>query len=141
MRVLHTSIVSVATAVLVACNGRSSAPIDQFGCPIDSVLEQLIYPAPGSTGIPDAVSPIVLGSPIATVTLQPPRGSPIVATAVPNPIPSPNAAPRTSPISAYVVPTLAAATTYTVIAQAPPPGPIGGCPAQPAQTLGSFTTQ
>jgi hypothetical protein len=64
-------------------------------------------------------------------------------TAVPIPIPSPHTTPRTSPTGAFAVPALAAGTTYTVTAQAPGGGPQspGGCPPQPPQQLGSFTTQ
>jgi hypothetical protein len=149
MRFFWVAIVgALALWPLAACGGSSTqeTTLLSFGCPLVIPDEQLLYPAPGSTAIPAAVNTIVIAGPVAFLTLQPMTGTAIVTstpTAVPIPIPSPNATPRTNPTGAFAVPALAAATTYTVTAQAPSAGPQspGNCPAPPPQLIGSFTTQ
>jgi hypothetical protein len=142
-----TIVAAFGFAVLAACDGGASvitggAPPPGGGvpCPVAVPLQQLVYPAPGSTAIPAALGTLVVAGPIASLTLQPALGTALVAstpTAVPSPIPAPNATPRTNPLGAFAAPVLSAATTYTVTAQAPGTGPCVPGP----QTLGSFTTQ
>ena len=128
-----------AAALTAACNtGRPLS--DPHVCNALVVQDQLIYPAPGSTAIPDALNVIVVAPQVAFVELQPASGATVFAvapTAVPSPLPSPNAPGQFSAAArvAFSVPPLAAATTYTVIAE-PFSGPCGF-----PQTLGSFTTQ
>jgi hypothetical protein len=130
---------TAALALLAACQAgpaSSGGPI----CPQSIVINSLVYPAPGSTGIPDAVNVLVVGGVVHSLTLQPNAGAAIVTvtpTAIPNPIPSPNSTPLFA-TAAFTVPVLAAATTYTVTANAPAAGP---CPGQQPQALGAFTTQ
>ena len=135
-----------STAVaLAACSG-GGATLPPAICSFAKVLstpEYLVYPAPGSTGIPDNVQTIVLARFTAKVTLIPATGTPIVSTSptpVPSPLPSPNAAQQHPAGAAFSVPPLAAATTYQVWTQdvtvATP------CEAVTAPALlGSFTTQ
>ena len=127
-----------AAALTAACNTGRQLP--QFQCPaVTAVQYRLIYPAPGSTAIPDALNLIVVEPNAAGARLFPPSGGfvpAIMPTAVPNPLPSPNAAPADPAMVAFSVAPLAAATTYTVLV-----GSFGvDCDAG-GQTVGSFTTQ
>jgi hypothetical protein len=129
-----------AGALTTACNSGRPLYGNIFPCPaIAAVQYRLIYPAPGSTAIPDSPNVIVVEPKGLGVELQPPTGPIVLAsmpTAVPSPIPSPNASPFGPGLGAFSVPPLAAATTYTV-STAP-----AGVECNPApQTLGSFTTQ
>ena len=129
-----------AAVLTAACNTGRSVYGNIFPCPaIAAVQYRLIYPAPGSTAIPDAPNVIVVEPKGFAVELQPSTGTTVFAsvpTAIPTPIPSPNASPLGTTLGAFSVPPLAAATTYTVST-----APSGVECIPPSQTLGSFTTQ
>jgi hypothetical protein len=128
--------------VLVACGGGGTTIGQGHPCPQIVATNFLVYPAPGSTGIPDAAHVVVVIGPIDQVTLRPAVGPPIVTTSqisVPSPIPSPNAENGLSPERAFALPTLGASTTYTVISELTTRDPP--CPFGAPQTIGSFTTQ
>lgn len=133
--------------LLAACGGAGTA--GGTVCPLSAPAaipflpqEYLVYPAPGSTGIPDNVQTIVVSRSTSKLTLIPAGATPVVTTtqaAVPSPLPSPNA-PQHGAAAAFSVPALAASTTYQVWAQ---DGlfatPCGG-PGVPF-AIGSFTMQ
>lgn len=146
MRFSGWSALALVAVALAACSGGGATTPPGAICNVPAILsapEYLVYPAPGSTKIPDNVQTIVLSRFTAKVTLIPPAGTPVVTTSptpVPSPIPSPNAAQQHPAGAAFSVSPLAAATTYQVWAQdvtvATP------CVAVTAPTLlGSFTTQ
>jgi hypothetical protein len=108
-------------------------------CPQILIHMFLIYPAPGSTGIPDAIGPLVIGGGASKIVLHPATGPDVVSTTVvpvPSPIPSPNVSAPGSYAQALSVPPLAPATTYLVTSTQ-----ITACGTPDTQTLGSFTTQ
>jgi hypothetical protein len=144
MRFVGILIVSAAAVMLLtSCAGSTTAPIGSgVNCPQVIVTKSLVYPAPGSTGIPDSIASVVVAGPIGKVTLQPSVGLPVVSTSmvpVPSPIPSPNAAPVNPPTTAFAVPPLTASTTYAVIVQ--DTAALAACPEGGPQAVGSFTTQ
>ena len=99
----------------------------------------LIYPKPGSTGIPDAPGQLVIAGYANKVVLQPAAGPPVISTTlvpVPSPLPSPSVSAPGYYAHALAVPTLAPATTYLVTSSEP-----GACGGTDTATLGSFTTQ
>jgi hypothetical protein len=77
------------------------------------------------------------GASAATLTLTASSGQTLTSAtvvAVPNPLPSPNTAIARTPVTAFRIPPLAAATTYAVTAFGP-----GTCSTE--TQYGSFTTQ
>jgi hypothetical protein len=133
---------AVFIGMLAACGGGGTTVGQGHPCPQIVATDFLVYPAPGSTGIPDATHVVVVIGPVDQITLRPMVGPPIVTTSqvsVPSPIPSPNAENGSSPEKAFSVPTLSASTTYTVISELTTRDPI--CPFGAPQTIGSFTTQ
>ena len=127
--------------MLAACGG-GTAISQGHPCPQVVVADFLVYPAPGSTGVPDAAQVVVVSGLVDQVTLRPMVGPLLVTTSqvsVPSPIPSPNADNGSSAKKAFAVPTLLSSTTYTVIAELTTRDPA--CPFGAPQTIGSFTTQ
>jgi hypothetical protein len=149
MPMRHLQVLGVAALALAftACGGGGATTADFKGhaCPAVFTIAQefLIYPAPGSTGIPDSPPAIVVARPTSELVLQPAIGSPIVTSspaAVPSPLPSPNAQhPGITVYSGFAVPPLTPATTYTVTGHDISTDP--SCPGDYPQLLGSFTTQ
>ena len=130
-----------AGTALPACEG-TSGNVQNVLCPDVVADKGLVYPAPGATGIPDAVRSVIVSGPVGQVTLTPPSGAAIVSTtptAVPSPIPSPNATPANTPVTAFAVPSLAPNTTYTVVAV--DTSVTLPCAEALPQTLGTFATQ
>ncbi|MBV8299015.1 MAG: hypothetical protein JO083_05685 [Candidatus Eremiobacteraeota bacterium] len=147
MRFSGWSALALVALALAACSGGGATTFPPAViCNVPAFLgepEYLIYPAPGSTGIPDNVQTVVLSRFTGKVTLIPATGTPVVSTSptpVPSPIPAPNAAQQHTAGAAFSVAPLAPAMTYQVWAQdvyVPAP-----CAAVTAPTLlGSFTTQ
>ena len=109
-------------------------------------LPQLLYPIPGSTGVPDNADILVVagvGPASGTLYVSPGSGVPIQAQAlggVPSPGPSPAATtPAGETAQAAVIPNLASGQTYTVKFTSVGPSPcIQG---QYSGNIGSFTTQ
>ena len=136
------AICAVSIGMLAACGGAGTAVGQGHVCPQVIETNFLAYPAPGSTGIPDAAHVVVVIGQVDQVTLRPMVGPPIVTTSqvsVPSPIPSPNAENGSSPEKAFAIPTLLASTTYTAISELTTRDPA--CPFGSPQTIGSFTTQ
>jgi hypothetical protein len=129
-----------AVCALAACGGGASAPAGSgMVCPVAIALGDLNYPAAGATDIVDSQNIVVVSGGVATAALSLSSASgPTLTTttvvSVPNPLPSPNTAIQRQPVTAYRVPALAAATTYTVTGVAVPN--ICG----PETQYGSFTT-
>jgi hypothetical protein len=107
-------------------------------CPvIDPVFQTLVQPAAGATNVAPNIGIILVRGPIASLTLQPPTGPPIVtSTIVPLPLSAGPPNPG-GPLIGFAIPLLAAGTTYTVTAH--DDVVITGCPS-PSVGLGSFTT-
>ncbi|HTW83548.1 MAG TPA: hypothetical protein VMD91_05695 [Candidatus Sulfotelmatobacter sp.] len=131
-----------AAAVLAACSGPAgSAGTSAVACPQVIAATDLVYPASGSSGIPDAIGQVVVSGPASTVALTPSGGAAVTSStqvAVPTPLPSPN----TQPVNwqtAFAFPTLAAGTTYTVSITNADVAP--GCPGAGPTDLGTFTTK
>ncbi len=112
--------------MLAACGGGGATTGTQKNCPQSIIVDSLVYPAPGSTGIPDATQVVFVSGAVNQVTLRPTLGPTTVTTlqiSVPSPLPLPNAARALEGETAFALPTLAAATTYTVIAEFTSPRP------------------
>jgi hypothetical protein len=143
MRFIGWSFISAVAIALTACGGGGTTQFIGSPWPAIAIAQQfLVYPAPGSTGIPDDVKTIVLLRSTSTVTLIPSSGPPMVTTTavpIPSPLPSPNASAQHPAGAAYSVPPLAAATTYQVWTQ--DGGFSPNCPPLGPFMLGSFTTQ
>ena len=137
---------ALVAGALTACSGGGATFPPSAICNVAATLsgpEYLVYPAPGSTGIPDNVQTIVLSRYTGTVTLIPSPGSAVVSTsptAVPTPVPSPNATQQHPAGAAFSVPPLAPATTYQVWTQDVTVATPCAAVTSPA-LLGSFTTQ
>ena len=128
--------------VLAACGGGGTTVGEQRPCPQVIASNFLVYPAPGSSGIPATTHVVVVIGPIDQVTLRPAVGPLIVTTSqisVPSPIPSPNAQTGGGPEKAFALPTLGNSTAYTVITELTTRDPA--CPWGAPQLIGSFTTQ
>jgi hypothetical protein len=133
--------IGALTVFLAACTGGGeNADLQPTICPQFVALKTLVYPAPGSTKIPDALGSVVISGPSTQLSLQPSTAgqAPIVVATtgpVPSPLPSPNAPPASGTI-AFPVGTLAPATTYSVTVQ----DGTGPCPEAQPVNIGSFTT-
>jgi hypothetical protein len=103
-------------AALVDCSGGTSSSNPSLPC-LPPAAPQLIYPAPGATGVPDGNFTMVLTY-FQGVTLNGGASveGPFSQAALPSPLPTPYASPLPSgyPLAGYVVGALAPATTYTV---------------------------
>lgn len=141
----HLGFISILGIMLTAGCGGGAAP-QHFPCPagipgsnIVPAPPDLVYPAPGSSGIPDGNFTAVVA-----YGVQPPGKLEISGAAVvyagawtspPSPLPSPSAsAPPSDAFFGAPVPQLSAKTLYTVLYQVP--GPCNS-----PQQLGTFTTQ
>lgn len=138
-----------AISALPACTKYSPVACAGAYLPVPQIVT-LVYPADGSTAVPDSPGSIVFqkvkGGALSGVelTLTPPSGSPIVAT--PGPVPSPLPTPNTPPspgagLIAFTVPALAPATAYqaSVAGSITVPGSI--CGQSSLAGAGSFTTR
>ena len=134
----------IALMALGACSSSSPAPCGQTTLPPTELF--LVYPIAGATAVPTSLGDVVFaGTTVgATLSVQSPTGPISVGspTAAPSPLPSPYATPPLSvPYFAVSVPTLSAATTYSVdftySASVGPPK----CTQLVTKSLGSFTTQ
>jgi hypothetical protein len=109
-------------------------------CPTIIISMMLVYPAPGSTGIPDDIGSVVIAGGAYSVSLQPATGPAVVSTTVvpvPSPMPSPSVAiPPGTYAQAIAFPTLAQKTTYVVTSTE-----HSACGFVDSRVLGSFTTQ
>lgn len=134
--------IGALSVFLAACTGGgANADLQPTICPQIIVLKTLVYPAPGSTNVPDALGSVVISGAGTQITLQPASSAqaPIVVETtgpVPSPLPSPNAQPK-GPLVAFPVGTLAPASTYYVVVQ----DGTGPCPEAQPTNVGSFTTQ
>jgi hypothetical protein len=147
-------------ATAAACSSKSS-PVVNCGLPPPLPIPELIllYPAPGATGVPDAIGSLVLSgngedyygpTTIALTTMSTGGGVTVVAQGTPGPAPSPLPSPLATPSelgadapnSGLPVPTLSPATTYSVsrtyedFSEKPPT-----CRTHVTQILGTFATQ
>jgi hypothetical protein len=128
--------------LLAACGGGGTTIGTQRNCPLSFIVDSLVYPAPASTGVPDAAHVVIVSGVVNQVTLRPAVGVPIVTTSpttVPSPLPSPNASKPFGQETAFALPTLGASTTFTVVAELTTSDPP--CPFNSPQQIGSFTTQ
>lgn len=140
-RMLSTCIGALSVNLAACAGGGATSQLQPTICPQIIILKTLVYPAPGSTNIPDALGSVVISGAGTQITLQPMgSGQPpiVVATTgpVPSPLPSPNAPPK-GPLVAFPVGTLAPASTYSVTVQ----DGTGPCPEAQPTIIGSFTTQ
>jgi hypothetical protein len=144
-RFLAFSVVALVGVLVTACSDASTS----VTCTQQPTLAppQLLYPIPGAVNVPDNAQILVVGNvgpASGSLNVIPPSGTAIAALplgAVPSPAPSPAVSPGpTSNPQAAVIPTLAAATTYSVQFQA---NSVVGCSAQGQSSgiIGSFTTQ
>jgi hypothetical protein len=150
----------LAVAAGVACSSKST-PVVNCGLPPPLPIPELIllYPAPGATGVPDAIDSLVFSgngedyfgpTTIALTTMSTDGAVSVVAQGTPGPAPSPLPSPLATPSglgidtpnSGLPVPTLSPATTYSVsrtyedFSEQPPT-----CRTKISETLGTFTTQ
>ncbi len=139
-----SALLAIAIGV-AACTSAGDSGGPPCVVPPQLGLPQLLYPIPGSAGVPDNADVVILagiGPAGGTVAIAPPSG-PTIATnpePLPSPYPSPAATPQSgaSP-SAFGVPTLVTKTTYNVVFTA---NAASTCTqAQSSGAVGSFTTQ
>jgi len=141
----------ISAALLLFISGcAASANGTGVACPAVAVLLFVIYPASGSSNIVDAHNiVIVAGTGWESLTLTPAAGQAVVSTEivpVPTPLPEPNATPlpaASAPAgtvvgTAFHIPPLAAATSYTVNATAA--STSGSC-STVVESSSSFTTK
>jgi hypothetical protein len=146
-----------AFGVLVACAGAGGTS-STMGCgsppPTSPPQLWLVYPMPSATAISDSIGNLIFadvgaGAQGTSIGLSTSGVSVTVGayTAAPSPLPSPRVTPgpkfgANAPYVAVPIPTLSAASTYTVTFTYPawadnPPS----CTTTETQTLGNFTTQ
>jgi len=146
MRAIRLLAIVVTVATLGGCT--SSNVVNAFPCTLPSGTQvALFYPAPGSTGIPDAIgSVIVAASPALpnnwAITLVNVNGSTVTSDGlaiVDPPFPTPNAPPpfANAGHQGGVLPTLASGATYHVFLKAT----NSACSAFWPGTSPGFTTQ
>jgi hypothetical protein len=142
------------SALVLGCSGNQPfTAVSTCGAIDYYPVVQLLYPVPGSTGVPVDVGVLMYqGTPIGAspgpasvpISLGVGPSPPIttVPTSVPSPLPSPAATPHQPAGSAYAVAlsTLSPDTVYQVFATQN----VGGC-VKPGMTvltnIGTFTTQ
>jgi hypothetical protein len=145
-RLFGSGAVAVGVA-LAGCNGSSSASTTPCSPP-NGIETTLVYPAPGSSGIPDNLSQVIFGSTAALPSnyqaylVNNATQAAVTFNAVaaqPSPLPTPNALPTfSSPVyqastnSGQQFGSGAAISVYLI-----PTG--GGC--VPVASLGTFTVQ
>jgi len=139
-RMLSICIGALSVFFTACAGGGATSQLQPTICPQIIILKTLVYPAPGSTNIPDAIGSVVISGAGTQITLQPTGSgqSPIVVATtspVPSPLPTPNAPPK-GPLVAFPVGMLAPASTYSAVQDG-----TGPCPEAAPAIVGSFTTQ
>lgn len=128
---------AAAALALAGCNGSTAQPNPCATIPgsgTQPVLPELIYPMPGSTGVPDGNFTAVVAYARGTVTIG---TTTLAATAAPSPVPSPYTTPlpNAAVLTGFPVGSLSAQTTYSIV------DAVGTSQCPDNVTLGSFTTQ